>query len=79
LKVELNLYASLRRFLPAEGGGTTCTLEIDEGKTIGDLLKRLNVPLDTVKVVFLNGVHAEMKEGLNDGDRVGVFPPVGGG
>jgi sulfur carrier protein ThiS len=79
LKVELNLYASLKRYLPEGTARTTCTLEIDEGTTIEGLLKRLRVPLDAVKVVFLNGIHAGREQRLKDGDRIGVFPLVAGG
>jgi len=44
-----------------------------------EILKRLDVPLDKVKVIFLNGVHGKGEEILKEGDRVGVFPPVAGG
>jgi molybdopterin converting factor small subunit len=37
------------------------------------------VPLETVKLIFLNGIHAKDNEVLKDGDRLGVFPPVAGG
>jgi sulfur carrier protein ThiS len=74
MKVELNLYASLVRSVPRKG-----PVEIDEETTITGLLRRLDVPLDKVKIIFLNGVHASGEESLKDGDRIGVFPPVAGG
>jgi len=74
MKVELNLYASLGRSVPRKG-----PVEIDEETTIMGLLRRLDVPLDKVKIIFLNGVHARGDETLHEGDRVGVFPPVAGG
>jgi molybdopterin converting factor small subunit len=54
-------------------------MEIAEGKTIGEMLEGLKVPLESVKLVFLNGLHSDMNQTLRDGDRVGVFPPVAGG
>jgi sulfur carrier protein ThiS len=54
-------------------------LEIGEGMTIKALLENLKVPLETVKLIFLNGTHAKDNEVMNDGDRLGVFPPVAGG
>ena len=74
MKVELNLYASLARFVPRGG-----TLEIGEDTTILGLLRHLDVPMDRVKIIFLNGIHASGNETLREGDRVGVFPPVAGG
>jgi molybdopterin converting factor small subunit len=74
MKVELNLYASLARFVPRTG-----PLEVGKDTTILGLLRRLDVPLDKVKIIFLNGIHASGNETLRDGDRVGVFPPVAGG
>jgi sulfur carrier protein ThiS len=74
MKVELNLYASLARFVPRTGH-----MEVDGETTILGLLRRLDVPLEKVKIIFLNGIHASGDETLREGDRVGVFPPVAGG
>ena len=74
MNIELNLYASLARSVPRMG-----PVEIGENTTILGLLRRLGVPMEKVKIVFLNGLHASGEEILRDGDRVGVFPPVAGG
>ncbi len=80
MKVELNLYASLRRYGPDNATNPgPWLLEAKEGTTITELLKCLNVPLETVRLIFLNGVHTNGHEILNDGDKVGVFPPIAGG
>lgn len=80
MKIELKLYASLARFMPDEKGGSAAkVMEVREGTTISDLLEAFKVPADAVKLVFLNGIHAEGDQVLNEGDRVGVFPPVAGG
>jgi sulfur carrier protein ThiS len=74
MKVDLNLYASLARFVPRTG-----PMEIENDTTILGLLRRLNVPMEKVKIIFLNGIHATGQESLKEGDRIGVFPPVAGG
>ena len=79
MKIQLNLYASLTRYLPHEGKANSCTVSLSDGTTVGELLRQLEIPSDAVKLVFLNGVHATGDEILKDGDRVGVFPPIGGG
>lgn len=79
MRIELNLFASLRRYMPHKDKGNSCSVEIAEGTRISELLEQLKVPTDAVKLVFLNRVHAGGDEILKDGDRVGVFPPVAGG
>jgi len=80
VKVEVKMCASLARYAPETPSTQgTVMMEIPEGQTIGDMLKGLNVPLESVKLVFLNGIHSDMDQPLREGDRVGVFPPVAGG
>jgi len=80
MKIQVKLYASLGKYMPQaaleKGQGF---LEVGEGTTIKALLENLNVPLETVKLIFLNGIHSKDTEVLKDGDRLGVFPPVAGG
>jgi molybdopterin synthase sulfur carrier subunit len=80
MKIEMNLFASLARYMPDKNSSHGHrVMETADGTTIVEILKRLEVPLDKVKVIFLNGVHAKGEEILKEGDRVGVFPPVAGG
>jgi sulfur-carrier protein len=78
MKIEFRLYAFLSRYMP-EPWKDASTVEVREGMTVKELLESIKVPLDAVKVVFVNGVHARGDETLREGDRVGVFPPVAGG
>jgi sulfur carrier protein ThiS len=79
MKVELNLFATFRRFIPDEVKGNSWNISIREGTKVKELLGQLKIPKKAVKLVFLNGIHASGNEILKDGDRVGVFPPIGGG
>ena len=80
MKVELSLFASLASYAQDKTGSRSHrTLDIAEGTTIIGLLESLEVPIDKVKMIFLNGLHATGDEVLGEGDRVGVFPPVAGG
>ena len=80
MNIELNLYASLARYLPREAGAPCNRIRnVAEGTTIRTLLLHLQVPMGRVKLIFLNGIHARGDEFLKDGDRVGVFPAVAGG
>lgn len=79
MKIELRLYASLAAFMPEQTGGKTLKMEVSDGTTIHDLLQQLKVPKKEIKVIFLNGIHADDGDILKEGDRVGIFPAVAGG
>jgi molybdopterin converting factor small subunit len=80
MNIELNLYASLARYLPREAEKPSNRIRgVAEGTTIQALLLHHQVPMGRVKLIFLNGIHARGDEFLKDGDRVGVFPAVAGG
>jgi len=66
--------------MPAERDASSFhDMEVDEGVTVGEVLHALHVPAETVKIMFLNGIHAQTDQTLKEGDRLGVFPPVAGG
>jgi molybdopterin converting factor small subunit len=80
MKVELNLFASLARYAPDKiGSHSQRMLDVTEGTTIMGLLNSMELPIDKIRMIFLNGLHATGDEVLKEGDRVGVFPPVAGG
>lgn len=73
--IQIKLFATLNRFRPAEADH----YPIDPATTVADLQKLLGIDTGQVKLVFVNGIRVEPEQVLNDGDRVGMFPPVGGG
>jgi len=73
MRVEFNLFASLKGYLPPKAKGNSCTVEISEGTEVRALLEQLKLPAHAVKLVFLKGVHARGDEILRDGDRVEVL------
>jgi len=75
MPIDLKCYATLAPLTPAGANA----FPIKEGETVKALAERLNIPLEEVKIVFVNGLAAELDRVLADGDRVGIFPPVGGG
>jgi molybdopterin converting factor small subunit len=80
MKIQLNLFASLSRFLPEQPqDGFSNLIEIPEGTTVKSLMEKLNVPADLPKIIFLNGLHATETAVLKEGDRLGIFPPLAGG
>lgn len=52
--------------------------ELKDGEPVSALVKRLDLSPDKIKLVFVNGKHAEMKTVLKDNDQVGLAPATGG-
>jgi molybdopterin converting factor small subunit len=73
--IQIKLFASLQEFTPPSSD----KYPIEAGLSIQSLLEQLNVPPEKAKLIFVNGVKADLTESLTGGERVGIFPPVGGG
>ena len=78
-KVDVRLYAALRRYVPQLGLGESIELDLDEGATIRHVFERLGLPESEVKRVFVNGRSRGYEHKLSEEDRVAIFPPVAGG
>jgi len=79
ITVYVRLFATLRRYHPHLGIGEAMPVELPDGATVGQLIEHLRLPAGEVKVIFVNGIVRGEEHALSDGDKVGVFPPVGGG
>ena len=75
MPIELKCYATLAPLSPPNADA----FPILPGETVLDVMTRLSIPAEEIKIIFVNGVAAALDRPLADGDRVGVFPPVGGG
>lgn len=51
--------------------------DLPEGATVHDLIEKLSLPLEAVKIIFLNGKEAETDTVLHDGDQVALSPVTG--
>lgn len=72
--LEVKCFATLARFQPRRED-----IPLGPNPTVRDLIGYLGMPESEVKISFVNGVHAGPDHELHDGDRVGLFPAVGGG
>jgi molybdopterin converting factor small subunit len=77
MKISLKCFAQLSE-------GDVCDFtgsdqhEISEGETIKDLLTRLGLRQEEIKIIFVNHKMSDFDTVLHDGDEVGLAPPVGG-
>jgi molybdopterin converting factor small subunit len=50
-------------------------LELTSGSQVEDLLPRLGLPEDRIKMIMVNGRGATLDTAVSEGDRVALFPP----
>jgi sulfur carrier protein ThiS len=73
--IQINLFATLAPKLPPDAD----RYPIGEGTSVADVLDVLQIPDNQAKLIFVNGRKTAKEARLHDGDRLGIFPPVGGG
>ena len=59
--------------------GFPLDVDLPDESTIGDLITHLELSRDLVLTTFVNGKVKKPDTKLNQGDQVGIFPPIGGG
>jgi molybdopterin converting factor small subunit len=79
MKVEVALFATLSKYLPAGTQNRRATLEVKDGATVRDILNQLGVPPELPNILLVNGRQALDTTVLKDGETLSVFPPLAGG
>lgn len=74
MKIEVRLFATLRK-----GRGKKVFIEKEEKLTPFKILEKLNIDIDDVAILLINGRDGELNQILKDEDYLSIFPPVGGG
>jgi molybdopterin converting factor small subunit len=54
-------------------------VDLPDGATVGDLLKRLGIPDGMAALLLVNGTHQPPETVLKDGETLAMFPPLAGG
>jgi len=79
MQVRVKLYASLSRYYGNAAAGVPFEIEVPESATMVDLVNRLKLPREEVKLFFVKGRARPIDWPLEPGDEVGIFPLIGGG
>ena len=79
MKVKVRLFATLREYVPQAKIGATLEVELNDGASVRDLADHFKLPLDLVKLAYVNGIYQELDFVLKENDEIGLFPPIGGG
>jgi molybdopterin converting factor small subunit len=73
--IQLELLMTLKQYQP----DSHHAYPIGPGVTVRELLERLKIPEYEVNLVFINGEKGNLNSSLKGGERVALFPPLGGG
>ena len=80
MRVEVRLYATFVQYAPSQRAGDPFEAKTEDSASLSDLIRKLEIPEAEVHLTIVNGriVHDRSRT-LQNGDRVALFPPVGGG
>jgi len=79
MPVLITLSTTLRAAVPGYDPVRGLSMSWDGPITTGRLAEKIGLPAQEIKIIMLNGRHADLEQAVRDNDRVGYFPAVGGG
>jgi len=79
MPIQVFLNASLRRFAPDYNPYQGLALEVQPGAPVSRVISLLNLPPEEVTLIMVNGVRQGPDFPLQGDERLGLFPPIGGG
>lgn len=84
MNITFKLFATLQDYLPPEGRKSNAlTLDLEEGTTVDDIVRRFGLPQKLVHLVLIDGGFVPPAERagrvLRDGETLAIWPPVAGG
>lgn len=79
MTLQIFLNASLRRFVPGYNPYEGILLEISPGATVSQVISRIGLPAEEVTLIMVNGLRRGADFPLQGDERLGLFPPIGGG
>ena len=83
MKIVIEFYASLMKYLPPGGKRFRRDTRVDDGLHLQALIEQYNISKEEAHIVLVNGhfVSVENRDDyvLQDNDVVSIWPPVAGG
>lgn len=79
IRVEVALFATLRKYHPNKPETGAIWIDVPAGTTIDGLLEILAIPVGVTKQTFVSNRQKDGDYVIQDGERVGIFPPIAGG
>lgn len=79
MKVTVRLLATYREKLPPGSKNGICELNTSPDTTVGEIMRKFNIPLDKASVILVNGRTLELDHVPDENDVIAAFPAMAGG
>lgn len=78
MTIRIKLYGDLKEKAPqfniGKGVPSTLNIEIDNFKTVLDILNKFSMEKNEISHVFVNSKYSGLEKEVKNGDRIGIFP-----
>ena len=79
MPLKILLSSTLRKYFPDYDPLKGIDLVLDEKATVAEVCRQIKIPADKIKIVMINGKIEKLDYVIQGDERVGLFPPIGGG
>ena len=79
MPLQVFLNASLRLYAPGYDPYQGVSLEVSTGTPVSRVIAEMGLPLEEVTLIMVDGVRRQPDYPLAGRERLGLFPPIGGG
>jgi sulfur-carrier protein len=79
MALQIFLNASLRQYVSGYNPYQGVTLKVAPGVTVAQVADRLGLPAAEIALIMVDGRRQEADFSLQGSERLGLFPPIGGG
>jgi sulfur carrier protein ThiS len=79
MPLHIFLNATLRRYVPGYDPFRGLFLEVAPGATVAQVIAQLGLPAQEVTLIMVDGRSRGADFVLTGDERLGLFPPIGGG
>lgn len=77
--MKIFLSSTLRKYIPGYDPEKGHEIQVRKGTSVSDLCKQMNIPVDMVTIIMVDGRSKDHEHVLNGSERVHLFPAIGGG
>jgi molybdopterin converting factor small subunit len=77
--IIIELKGNLSRFSDKSLNKKVLKINSDTKFKVLDILKETNIPKEYIALITINGSVSSLNSELKDGDKIILYPPVGGG
>jgi len=79
MKVHVKLFASLRKYAPADLTTERVIVDVPPGAAVRDAIAALGIPAEHARMIVSQEGQLEPSAALVDGQQLDIFPPLAGG